>query len=197
MQQWGQQDASFTNKSHIEHDAYGYNAEIGYTFDSAWKPRVSAFYGLATGDKRANDDKNQRFERLFGFARPWSNTDTFEMSNIRTPKIRVELEPKLAFINNLKIDAGYSCYRLDSDTDTWGPANLRDRTGKSGDKVGEELDITARFPLNKFIYTSIGYTHFWAGNFTKRASTIASNANDPSRRDYSDYLYLELTVSAF
>jgi hypothetical protein len=197
VQQWGHQGISLTNKAEIKHDAYGYNAEIGYTFKHSWKPRLSAFYGLATGDKNATDQKSQRFERLFGFARPWSNTDTFEMSNIRTPKVRVEFEPKVSFISNLKIDAGYSWYSLESDTDTWGPAALKDSTGRSGDKVGEELDITARFPINKFIYTSIGYTHFWAGDFTKRASKIASNANDPTRRDDSDYLYLEVSVSAF
>lgn len=197
VEQWGHQASSITDNSRVKHDAYGYNAEIGYTFDSKWKPRLSAFYGLATGDKRANDNKNQRFERLFGFARPWSNTDTFEMSNIRTPKIRVEFEPKVSFINNLKIDAGYSWYSLDSDTDAWGPAALRDRTGRSGDKVGEEVDITARFPINQFIYTSISYTHFWAGDFTKRASKIATNADDPTRRADSDYLYIEVSVSAF
>ncbi len=195
--QLGKQDTSLTNKTRIDHEAYGYNAELGYTFNHAWKPRLSAFFGLATGDKRAADHKNQRFERLFGFARPWSNTDTFEMSNIRTPKLRLEFEPSVSFINNLKIDTGYSWYTLESDTDTWGPTSLRDRTGKSGDKIGEELDITARFPINKFVYTSIGYTHFWAGDFTKRAAGIASNANDATRRDDSDYLYVQLEVSAF
>lgn len=197
VQQWGHQDTSFTDKTKVKHDAYGYNAEIGYRFDSAWKPRLSAFYGLATGDKRATDNKTQRFERLFGFARPWSNTDTFEMSNIRTPKIRLEFEPKVSFISNLKIDTGYSWYSLESDTDTWGPTSLRDRTGRSGDKVGEEFDVTARFSINKFVNTSIGYSHFWADNFTKRATQIPSNANDPTRRDDSDYLYLEVSISAF
>ncbi len=197
VQQWGHQDTSLTNKTEVEHDAYGYNAEIGYTFDHAWKPRVSVFYGLATGDKEATDQRSQRFERLFGFSRPWSNTDTFEMSNIRTPKVRVEFEPKVSFLRNLKIDTGYSWYYLESDTDSWGPAALRDLTGKSGGNVGEELDITARFPINQFIYTSIGYTHFWAGDFTKSASKIKSNANDLSRRDNSDYLYVEVSFSAF
>lgn len=152
---------------------------------------------MATGDKNATDNKSQRFERLFGFARPWSNTDTFEMSNIRSPKLRLEFEPKVAFIHHLKIDTGYSWYRLDSDTDTWGPASLRDRTGKSGDKVGEEFDVTARFPISKFVSTAIGYTHFWAGDFTKRAVNISSNANDPTRRNNSDYFYVEVLVSAF
>lgn len=197
VQQWGDQDTSLTNNTRVEHDAYGYNAEIGYTFNYAWKPRLSAFYGLATGDKNPNDNKNQRFERLFGFARPWSNTDYFEMANIRTPKIRLEFEPKVTLVKNLKVDTGYSNYSLQSDTDSWGPAALRDRTGRSGDKIGSDIDINARFAINSYINASVGYVHFWAGDFTKRAVDITSNANDPTRRDDSDYVYVEFLVSAF
>ncbi len=197
VQQWGDQDTSLSNRTKVEHEAYGYNAEIGYTFNHVWKPRLSAFYGLATGDKNPNDNKNQRFERLFGFARPWSNTDYFEMANIRTPKIRLEFEPKVTLVKNLKVDIGYSNYSLESDTDSWGPAALRDRTGRSGDKIGSDIDINARFAINSYINASVGYVHFWAGDFTKRAVDITSNANDPRRRDDSDYLYVEFLVSAF
>lgn len=197
VQQWGDQDTSLSNRTKVEHEAYGYNAEIGYTFNHVWKPRLSAFYGLATGDKNPNDNKNQRFERLFGFARPWSNTDYFEMANIRTPKIRLEFEPKVTLVKNLKVDIGYSNYSLESDTDSWGPAALRDRTGRSGDKIGSDIDINARFAINSYINASVGYVHFWAGDFTKRAVDITSNANDPTRSDDSDYLYVEFLVSAF
>ncbi len=197
VKQWGEQDTSLTNKTKIDHDAYAYNAEVGYTFDQSWKPRLSGFYGVATGDKSSTDKKNQRFERLFGFARPWSNSDTMEMSNIRATKLRVEFDPKVSFIKNLKIDAGYNWYRLESDTDSWGPATLRDTKGLSGSDIGEEFDITARFPINNQIYTSIGYAHFMAGNFTKNATQIASNKNDPTRRDDSDYLYVQFEISAF
>jgi len=197
VKQWGEQDTSLTNKTKIDHDAYAYNAEVGYTFDQSWRPRLSGFYGVATGDKSSTDKKNQRFERLFGFARPWSNSDTMEMSNIRATKLRVEFDPKVSFIKNLKIDAGYNWYRLESDTDSWGPATLRDTKGLSGSDIGEEFDITARFPINSQIYTSIGYAHFMAGNFTKNATQISSNKNDPTRRDDSDYLYVQFEISAF
>lgn len=195
--QWGEQDTSLTNNTKIDHDAYAYNAELGYTFDQSWEPRVSGFYGVATGDKSATDTNNQRFERLFGFARPWSNTDTMEMSNIRATKLRVEFDPKVSFIKNLKIDTGYSWYRLESDTDSWGPATLIDATGRSGGDIGEEFDITVRFPINNHIYTSIGYAHFMAGDFTKNAVQIAGNKNDSTRRDDSDYLYVQFEISAF
>ncbi len=53
-------------------DAQGYTIEIGKTFEHAWKPRVGLFYGYASGDKDSNDNVDNRFDRFFGFARPWS-----------------------------------------------------------------------------------------------------------------------------
>ena len=32
--------------------------------------KIKWVYGVASGDKNPTDGKNQRFERLFGFARP-------------------------------------------------------------------------------------------------------------------------------
>ena len=197
VRQRGEQDASLTDKTEIKHEAYAYNAEFGYSFNESWKPRLSAFCGLVTGDKNPNDRKTERFERLFGFARPWSNSDTFEMSNLKSTKIRLEFEPQVSFIKQLKIDTGYNWYRLESDTDSWGPATLRDRTGVSGSDIGREFDITARFPLGKQVYTNISYAHFIAGDFTKNAVLIASNNNDPTRRDHSDYLLVQVEINAF
>jgi hypothetical protein len=56
----------------------------------AWKPRVSLFYGHATGDRDPNDGTDNRFERFFGFGRPWSANDYIVYENIRAPKLRFE-----------------------------------------------------------------------------------------------------------
>lgn len=194
--QWGEQDRRANNGSFIaelDHDAYAYNLEAGYTFQHPWKPRLSANYGFASGDKNQTDTGNERFERLFGFARPWSNNDYFQMENIRAPKVRAEFEPKLSWLEGLKVDAGYSWYHLDSARDRWNSANLRDTTGKSGKDVGEEVDLRLRFPINKYTSANIGYAHFWAGDFTK----VTSQKIDPQRRDESDFLYIEITATAF
>lgn len=195
--QWGHQDR-LNNQGHfiaqLDHDAYAYNAELGYTFKHAWKPRISAFYGFASGDKNSDDTSNHRFERLFGFARPWSNNDYIQMENISTSKIRVEFESPQSLLESLKVDAGYSWYRLDSATDRWNAGgNLRDATGRSGKNVGEELDVRVRFPLNKYVGANIGYAYFRAGDFTK----VTSQRVDPGRRDHSDFLYVEISASAF
>jgi hypothetical protein len=204
VKQWGKQDRLSNTGvfiAELDHDAYSYNAEIGYSFTHPWKPRLSAFYGFASGDKNPTDGKNQRFERLFGFARPWSNNDYFQMENIVAPKLRLEFEPQLEWLPGLKIDTGYSWYRLDSDRDRWNGAGLRDSTGNSGKDVGEEVDIRVRFPINQYIAANLGYAHFWAGDFTKsttrNGSVGGTNIADLERRDHSNFFYTEISISAF
>lgn len=174
----------------LDHDAYAYNLEAGYTAEHVWKPRLSASVGFASGDKNATDRSSQRFERLFGFARPWSNNDYIQMENIHASKVRVELSPT----SKLKIDFGYNWYELASATDRWnGGANLRDTTGKSGKNIGEEFDIRVRYPISKYIGLNVGYAYFMAGDFTKKTSQLVQ----PGRKDNSSFLYVETSLYAF
>ncbi|RFC32265.1 MAG: Alginate export [Candidatus Nitrotoga sp. SPKER] len=183
VKQWGEDGG-------LDHDAYGYNLEAGYTVEHAWKPRVSGSIGFASGDKNPNDKKSQRFERLFGFARPWSNNDYIQMENIHASKVRFELNPT----SKLKIDFGYNWYELASATDRWnGGANLLDTTGKSGKNIGEEFDIRVRYPISKYIGLNVGYAYFMAGDFTKKTSQLIQ----PGRKDNSSFLYVETSLYAF
>ncbi len=66
----------FGDDNGLAHHAFAATAELGYKFsDLKSKPRVSLFYGYVSGDKDPNDLENNRFERFFGFARPWSSDD--------------------------------------------------------------------------------------------------------------------------
>ena len=196
LQQWGHQQKDFNSTVFFDHDAHAYNAEIGYSFKHPWKPRLSAFYGVASGDKNNNDTSNQRFERLFGFARPWSNDDYIQMENIRSPKLRVEFEPNASFLDNIKVDTGFSWYNLDSAKDRWNAgANLQDKTGASGKDLGKEYDLRVRFYINQYASLNLGYAYFWAGDFVKNTSRqIAGQSN---RDANSQFLYTELTVLGF
>jgi len=182
VKQWGTGNGQ-------DHDAYGYNMESGYTFNHAWKPRVMANLGYASGDKNPNNKKSQRFERLFGFARPWSHTDYIQMENIRATKIRGEFNPTAT----LKIDFGSSWYKLASATDRWAGANLRDTTGKSGKDIGQEIDVRAQFPVNKYLGMVIGYSYFMAGDFAKATSQKVT----PGRGADSHLVWIDATVVAF
>jgi len=186
----------------VDHDAYAYTAEVGYTFNKlSWKPRFSGSYGVASGDKvsgttATDTSDNQGFDRLFGFARPWSNNDYIQMNNIRAAKVRAEFDPKVPFLENVKVDTGFSWYRLDSATDRWAAGNnLQDVTGNAGRDLGKEFDLRVRFPLSQYASLNLGYAHFWAGDFVKETSRKVAGQAD--RSDSSNFFYTELTLLGF
>ena len=205
--QWGEVQRYIGNLAtgryiNVDHDAYAYTAELGYTFNKhSWKPRFSGSYGVASGDKvsgtTATDTSDtQGFDRLFGFARPWSNNDYIQMNNIRAAKIRAEFDPKVPFLDNVKVDTGFSWYRLDSATDRWAAGNnLQDVTGNAGRDLGKEFDLRVRFPVNQYASLNLGYAHFWAGDFVKTTSRLV--AGQSNRSDTSNFFYTELTLYGF
>lgn len=164
--------------------AWAATAEVGYVFSHPWKPRVSLFYGQATGDRDPTDNTDNRFTRFFGFGRPWSANDYIVYENIRSPKVRIELTP----VKNLRIDFGYSWYWLDSATDRFaGAGNVRDASGRSGSSIGHEFDIRARWQVSPKVETTLGYARFIPGGFVQRQI----------RRGDTDFAYLEVSVNAF
>jgi hypothetical protein len=179
----------------VKQKAYMVTSEIGYTFtDSKWKPRFSAYFGYVSGDKNPNDKVNNRFERYFGFARPWSSDDYVVPENIITPKIKVEFEP----VKGLKIDGGYSFFWIASSTDRFnnllsGNSFNRDQTGNSGNFLGHGLDARARFNITPYIAANIGYTHFTMGEFVQKRQQTANGEFSKN----SDFTYLELTFNVF
>jgi len=166
------------------HSAIGFTTELGRSWEHPWKPRASANYGYGSGDRDPNDGTNQRFERYFGFARPWSNNDYFQWENISAPKLRFELTPTTEW----RVDFGYNWYWLASAQDRWNNANLRDRTGRSGDFIGQEFDIRSRYKILSRVDTNIGYAHFVPGKFTRTNS---------GRSQDSNFFYIEISISAF
>lgn len=170
-----------------DHEAFGCSSEVGYTFQHPWKPRVSGFYGYASGDRDPEDGQNERFDRFYGFARPWSASDYVIFENFHMPKARLELEP----IKGLRIDGGYSAWWLASDTDRVANFNLRDPSGNSGDFVGQEWDVRARYPFLQRIDVTLGYSFFQIGNFVRNTTEGTGRGKD------SNFFYIEVTLNAF
>lgn len=166
-----------------KHHAHGGDAELGYTFADDWKSRLSVNYGYATGDKSPADRTNQRFERFFGFARPWSNDDYMQWENVHAPKIRYEATVS----KELRFDVGANAYWLDSRKDRWNVTGLRDQTGNSGSFLGHEYDGRLRYKLDPRADVILGYALFKPGEFTRKQG----------RPETTHFLYVELTLRAF
>ena len=166
-----------------EQRAWAFASELGYTFEHEWKPRVSAFCGYASGDRNPQDSITEHFDRLYGFARPWSAEDYFIWENLLAPKVRLEFEPH----KKIKFDTGYGAYWLASDSDAWPNARRRDPLGDSGDFIGQELDVRMRWQVDPRVELILGYAHFMPGPFTDNTG--------PS--DDSDFFYIEANVQLF
>ncbi|MDO9239477.1 MAG: alginate export family protein, partial [Methylicorpusculum sp.] len=173
-----------------QHDALAYSLELGYTFDHDWKPRVSAYYGFGTGDKNPNDGSNERFDAFFGFNQPWSRNDYFSWDNIHAPKARLEITPHA----DVRIDAGYNAYWLESETGGWNRARLTDPTGQSGSFLGQEIDIRMRHHVNHYVDWSLSYARFNPGDYTE---SFARSGTGPYTSEASNFFYFELSLNAF
>jgi len=199
--------------------ALGYTGELGYTFsENPWKPRLSFFYGFASGDKLANqtfgeapagasqtDQTDNRFERFYGFQRPWSAQDYIVFENISSPKARLEFLPH----KDLRVDLGYSWYWLVSGTDRYFRANAaagtaQDYTEKYGKHIGNEADIRARYTPTKSTEIVVGYSFFKAGSYTNGniwnrydSATKTAPAKITSERGDSNFAYVEISQKFF
>jgi hypothetical protein len=181
---------SGTTQTMRQHDALGFTLELGYTFDHAWKPRASLFYGYGSGDRNPTDNVTQRFDSFYGFNQPWSRNDYFSWDNIEIPKARLEFTP----YKDVRVDAGYNAYWLQSNTDAFNRANLRDRNGNSGSFIGHEFDVRMRHKINPYVDWSLSYARFQPGDFTR---SFNNNTNGPFTSEASNFFYLEVTLNAF
>ncbi|WP_411728117.1 alginate export family protein [Methyloglobulus sp.] len=190
--QFGRSGSLSSNKKQDlrQHDALAYSLELGYTFDHDWKPRASLYYGYGTGDKNPADNKLERFDPFFGFNQPWSRNDYFSWDNIITPKARVEFTP----YKDVRVDAGYNAFWLQSETDAWNRANLRDRSGESGSFLGHEFDIRMRHKLNPYVDWSLSYARFEPGNFTR---SFNDSVDGPFTDQAGNFFYFEVSLNAF
>ncbi len=202
---------TFKNATRREENirALGYTGELGYTFsENPWKPRLSFFYGFASGDKLTNptvtgparttpsDLTDNRFERFYGFQRPWSAQDYIVFENISSPKARLEFRPH----KDLRVDLGYSWFWLASGTDRYYRANAavgtgRDYNEKYGKHIGNKADIRARYAATKSTEITVGYSFFKAGSYTN--GNIWSSTQQPNARGDSNFAYVEVSQKFF
>lgn len=195
----------------LRQDAQGYTIEVGRAFDHPWKPRLTGFYGYASGDKDPNDGVDNRFDRFFGFARPWSADHYVVYENLKAPKIRMDLQPT----QKLGFELTYGWYFLASKRDRMfdildgnisqtvqDPGFNRDRTGQSGDFAGHAFEGRIRYQVSPKINTVLGYTHFTAEDFVKNriaaSPSCATGHVHPCvdrRSGDTDFLYFEVLIS--
>lgn len=168
----------------LQHTAWYQHLDIGYTVDMPWKPRFAVEYDYASGDKNPNDNKDQRFDTLYGARRfdygPTGIYGAFARSNINSPGYRLGFAP----LANVQTTISHRFFWLAQHKDAWTTANLQDKTGHSGNFVGQQLEIATRWDVNSSLNLETGWTHLFKGQFAKTAP------NAPNGQDI-DYFYVQ------
>ncbi|MES2494713.1 MAG: alginate export family protein [Pseudomonadota bacterium] len=121
------------------------HADIGYSFISAWTPRLSLEFDRASGDRAGG--RYGRFDPLFGMRRadlaPSGIYNAITRTNIVTPGIRFEAVPS----DRLDWFAVYRPMWLAAADDSFATTGVRDATGRSGDFAGHQIEARLRYWL--------------------------------------------------
>jgi len=179
------------NSKDLNHTAWYQHADLGYTIDMPWSPRLAVEYDYASGDQNPNDNKDQRFDTLYGARRfdfgPTGIYGAFSRANINTPGLRLNVAPR----SDVQASLSYRAFWLAAAKDCWGGATctgtsfiLQDKTGRSGNNLGQQLELVTRYDFNSSLNFETGWTHLFKGSFAKDAPSA------PSPVDV-DYFYVE------
>ena len=175
-----------TDRQDLDHFAQFHRVELGYRYQSAWSPHISAQLDFASGDDDPNDSDNNRFDTLFGARRfdfgPTGIYGPFARANLFSPGIRLKLKPS----PHTSALIAHRAYWLASSKDAWIVAGVRDPDGDSGSYIGQQFEFRFRWdvvPNN--LRLELGGAYLFKGEFAKDAPN-ASSEGDPN------YLYSQL-----
>jgi hypothetical protein len=172
------------NSKNLNHTAWYQHVDVGYTIDMPWSPRLALQYDYASGDKNPLDNKDQRFDTLYGARRfefgPTGIYGAFARSNINTPGYQIKVSPR----SNVQASLSHRVFWLAQAKDAWTTAKLQDPTGRTGDFVGHQLELSARWDFNSSLNFETGWAHLFKGSFAKNAPRA------PAPVDV-DYFYVE------
>ena len=127
--------------------AYAWHGEVGYSFGTQGRTRLSLNYDEASGDGDPNDDRYERWDQLFAPRRPdLGNTSLFgplDRANLRAPGLRAQWRVNPRF----DAQADYKAAFLADDQDRIRVPRLQDPSGDAGDFVGHQLEGRVRYWL--------------------------------------------------
>jgi hypothetical protein len=174
----------------MDHLAGAYTISGGYQFkDLPMNPQFWIGYDWASGTAPGSGS-DSTFRQLFPFGHYYFGfIDVVGRQNINDIMQQVTVYPT----NWIVAQVQNHIFNLDDPRDALygaGGAPLRrDKTGKSGSYVGDEIDLVINFHLDNHQDILIGYSQLYAGGFIEHAptvapapkgSTVASRAQDPS-----------------
>lgn len=165
--------------------AYGMATSLGYQWQTHWQPLLKAQCIIGSGDRNPGDGIHGTFDGVFGGADTdlygWMNM--FFWQNLQEYRLDLKLTPQKA----ISLKGEYHYFMLDQSRDAWyfpGKAVRRDKTGLSGRELGQEIDVTARIKISKYLELLAGSSLFVPGKFVQQTG----------KSPQASWYFLETTV---
>ena len=155
-----------------EISSWGYYAELGYTLDVRWTPRLYAEYTFGSGDEDPSDGIVGGFVDLYPTAHLWYGyTDQAGWRNLRNLRLGADLVPG----SKLRLKLDYHSLWLASLRD--GLYNVGGRLlvaapaeGATDAKVGDEVNAIFTVPVSETVSLGGGIGHLFPGPFVRENS---------------------------
>lgn len=163
------------------------HADFGYSFDTHYSLRLELELDVASGDEDPGDDRNERFDTLFGARRfdfgPTGIYGPFARANLRSSGVRLNLAPG----ERLTAMLAWRSFRLESATDAWTTTLLRDPSGQSGNSLGRQVELAVAWrPRIERFRVDLGGARLSKGSFVGRTA--------PDLGETSRYYHVSITV---
>jgi hypothetical protein len=158
--------------------AFGANAKLGITLPAAWNPRVGGQFTWGSGDRDPSDGVHGTFDGVYGgrdiFFYGYLNL--FFWANLKDYECDVSVKPRRTLTGYLEAHH----FALDQPCDAWYTTGLqagrRDKTGRSGTTLGDEVDARVTWAASDHFELMGGLGRFFPGPFVA-ATGAASQAN--------------------
>lgn len=171
------------------HDVQAHFGHIqaGYTFNVPWYPRFLVQYDYASGGTSGHGAHvtSNSFDTLFG-ARVFEFGPTgifgpFARNNISSPGYRLFVTPH----RDLALFTAHRLWWMADRRALWQPANLIDPTGRSGDFMGQTVEVAMRWDAHHNFAFQAGWETLIKGGFARNAPGA------PANHDNVNYFYVQ------
>jgi hypothetical protein len=190
--QFGESRKSTKSKDEIdlEHFAHFHHAEIGFSWRSNYFYKIGLEYDYASGDSSNNDNRNGRFDSLFGARRfdygPTGIYGPFKRSNLNSIGLRVSAKPS----QFSEIMSSYRGFWRASKSDGWVGAGISAATNIAPRFMGQQLEVRLRWKLiPQTLHFELGSAYLRPGKFAKIMEPQTFNKNIYYGYAQVSYLY--------
>jgi hypothetical protein len=172
--------------------AFLQHVEVGYTSALPWSPALHVKYDYASGDANPNDNKNGRFNTLYGANNfEFSHTGIwglFKRSNLSSPGYVLSVEPQ----EGVRASFKHRFYWLAQSKDQFVGAGLQDPTGQAGNYLGSELDLRLSWAVSSNLLLEGGWVYLVKGSYYSNLlqQGVAGAPNDKN----ADYMFLSMRL---